>query len=172
MNEIAYVIIGATIGALLALTAIKLLRRWKINKRMKKAKKGEVKAVDLLEKYGYQVLDTQKEAFYTLEIDEKPYPAKVKADFIVKKGNKTYVAEVKTGQKVSSPRNLDTRRQLLEYYLVYRPHGIILVDMESSKLRHVKYRFNKEFASMAQQISWVAVIFISGVVIGFLSRGG
>ena len=140
---------------------------------MQKAKRGEVKAVNLLEKNGYDVVDIQKEGSYTLVIDDKPRKATVKADMIVKKGNKIYVAEVKTGDKVTSPLYSDTRRQLLEYYLVYKPHGLILVDMEREKIRSVKYSFlQQDTASIVQRISWLVVLFFAGFVIGFLTRGG
>ena len=172
MDDIfAYILIGAVFGMAVALLFLKLIKRRKVNRRMQRAKRGEIKAVNLLEKNGYQIVDIQKEGFYTLEIDDKPHIAKVKADLIISKGNRTFVAEVKTGEKATSPRNIDTRRQLLEYYLVYKPHGIILVDMEKEQLRHVKYTFENSVSSKADKIIRFFVVLSVGFVIGFLTRG-
>ena len=110
---------------------------------------------------------------YTLFIDDKPHRVTVKADMIVKKGSKTYVAEVKTGEKVTSPKYTDTRRQLLEYYMVYRPNGLILVDMERQKLRTVEYsilRYDK--VVYIDRLIWFSILLVIGFIVGFLTRGG
>jgi hypothetical protein len=172
MNDFYYIFLWVVIGAMTVAVFLRYLKRWKIKKRIFKAKKSELKAVELLKKNGFEIIDLQKESYYILSIDDKPYKAAVKADMIVKKGNKTYVAEVKSGESSPSPRFIATRRQLLEYYLVYRPSGLLLVDMEREKIRKVEYSIlNSRYRSLVDYLGWPAVIFFAGFIIGFLTRG-
>jgi len=173
MDIIFYIIFGLIVGIFLTVYVLKYLRRWNLKKRIQKAKKSEYKAIQFIENQGYQVMDLQKESTYTLFIDNKPHMVKVKADMIVKKGNKTYVAEVKTGEKVTSPKYTDTRRQLLEYYMVYRPNGLILVDMERQKLKTVEYSILKhDKVAFLDRLLWFSILVTIGFILGFLTRGG
>lgn len=173
MDIANYIIFGVIIGIILAFYIFKFFRRWKLRKRMQKAKKGEYKAIKFMKSQGFRVTDLQKEGSYTLFIDDKPHVVNVKADMIVKKGKKTYVAEVKTGDKVTSPKYTDTRRQLLEYYMVYQPSGLLLVDMEKQKVRKVEYSILKYNRTVfINRLMWFVVIFIFGFIVGFLNRGG
>ena len=83
------------------------------------------------------------------------------------------MAEVKTGDKVTSPKYTNTRRQLLEYYMVYQPNGLLLVDMEKQKVRKVEYSILKyDRTVFINRLMWFMVIFILGFIVGFLNRGG
>jgi len=173
MEIISYLIFGTVIGIFLTLYIFKYIRKLKLKKRIQKAKRREYEAISFVEKNGFDVVSLQKDAFYTLFIDNKPYKVKVKADMIVKKGNKIYVAEVKTGDMATSPKYVDTRRQLLEYYMVYRPSGLILIDMEKQKIRTIEYSiFNHEKTTFINQLPVFLLLFVIGFVIGFLTRGG
>lgn len=167
-----YVILGGFVGAFLALFLLKAFTNLKIKKRFKKAKKSEEKAIELLEKYGFKIIDLQKAENYNLIIDGKIINATVRADMIAKKGNKIYVVEVKSGKKAPSLKNIATRRQLLEYYLVYRPDGLILVDMEKEKIHSVDYSIvNKRFNWLRNNVISLIVALIIGFIVGFLTRG-
>ena len=173
METIFYISFGVAVGIISYIGILKYITTRNLKKRMKKAKKGEIEAIDLMKNHGYKIVGLQKESTYTLLIKDRPHKVKVRADMIVKKGNKTYVAEVKTGEKATSPKYADTRRQLLEYFLVYKPYGLILVDMEKKKIKTVKYSIleNKN-ALYLEKIMWLSFLFIVGFIIGFLTRGG
>lgn len=172
MDYKLYVILGGFVGALIALSLLKTFSSLKIKKRLNRARKSELKAVDLLKKYGFKIIDLQKAENYKFKVDNKSYKATVKADMIVKKGNKTYVVEVKSGKKAPSLKNIATRRQLLEYYLVYRPDGLILVDMEEKKIHSVDYPIvSKRSIQRKNIVSLIVVSFIIGFIVGFLTRG-
>lgn len=172
MESYYYIVVWIFTGVILTVVFYKYFSRLKLKRRLLKAKKSEVKALDLLYRHGYQVLDIQKDAFYTLYVDNKPFKACVKADVIVKKANKTYVAEVKSGKKAPSPTLPATRRQLLEYFMAYKPDGLLLVDMEKEKIRKIEYPISKNNKSILfKQISWISLTFIIGFIVGFLTRG-
>ncbi|MCR4430708.1 MAG: hypothetical protein NUV45_06795 [Tepidanaerobacteraceae bacterium] len=173
MSYIYYIISGIIIGAIITVSYLRYIKKLKTNKRINRAKKSEIKAVELLKKNGFEIIDIQKENTYTVFVDDKPYKATVKADMIVKKGNKTFVAEVKSGESAPSLKSIDTRRQLLEYYLVYKPGGLLLIDMEKNKIRKVEYSIaNDEHPFNICNLVWCAVFLFAGFVIGFLSRSG
>ena len=114
-----------------------------------------------------------KDRTYTLFIDDKPNDVTVRADMIVRKGNKIYVAEVKTGEKVTSPKYRETRRQLLEYFFVYQPNGLLLIDMEKRKIKTVVYSFLKcDKTAYIKRLVFSLSLIVIGFIIGFLTRGG
>lgn len=167
-----YVILGGFAGALIALFLLKAFTNLKTKRRFKRAKKSEVKAVKLLKKYGFEIIDLQKTKNYNLIIDGKFINATVRADMIAKRGNKIYVVEVKSGKKAPSLKNIATRRQLLEYYLVYKPDGLILVDMEREKIHSVDYSiFNKRYNWLKNNVVSLIVALVIGFIVGFLTRG-
>jgi len=161
------------LGAFIFYFLTEYILRIKLKKRMKKARKGELKAIELLQHNGYEVLDTQRQMQYNMIVDNKKYLISVKADMIVKKGKKMYIAEVKTGEKAPSANLSATRRQLLEYYMVYKPDGIILVDMEKQLLKKVEYSFIPRLKLQNSLLTFLRylIILICGLVIGFLTRG-
>jgi len=56
---------------------------------------------------------------------------------------------------------------------VYRPSGLILVDMEKQRLRTVEYSIiNYEKTTYFKHLLILLFLFIVGFVVGFLTRGG
>jgi uncharacterized protein YqhQ len=62
MDIIYYLIFGAIIGIFLTINIIKYIRKLQLIKRMKKAKRGEHKAIKFMENNGFEILDLQKES--------------------------------------------------------------------------------------------------------------
>jgi len=108
----------------------------------------------------------EKDAF--MQVNSHRVPYRVRADYLLRKGNKTYVAEVKTGNQAASILQPHTRRQLLEYYLVYRPRAVLLIDGEEGKIEEVvfPYRHND-----LREWGWGLFLFLLGFVVGQWIRG-
>lgn len=159
-------------GIFIGIWFYKFHQKVSLHRRREKARICEKKAIDLLKKHGFDILDVQKSASYFIYVNGKPREIKVRADVIVKKGKKIYVAEVKSG-KTSPSMNLPaTRRQLLEYYLVYRPSGLLLVDMEQEKIKTIEYSIlKKDYYSKLRYILYALGVFFIGFLVGFLTRG-
>lgn len=100
---------------------------------------GEVIAEKLLKKNGYSVVDRQVVGQWWVGVDGEEVEAQVRADFLVKKRRRVYVAEVKTGRLVTDPMFPATRRQLLEYHLVFDVDGVLLVDAENRQIHRVDF---------------------------------
>lgn len=174
MNEIDLIILGMISGAVLLYWISKKYGNWTRRKRANKAKKAEKKAIAILNQHGYKVTAQQKRVPIITEIDAKIYNNTVIADFIAIKDGKQYVVEVKTGKQLEKPTQGVIRRQLLEYFLIFRPHGIILLDMEEEKLQHVKFNINYSklnIITSAFLSKKNIIVFFSGLIIGyFVSR--
>jgi hypothetical protein len=136
--------------ALLLLTALCLVLgvAWRLSltatgranrTRQRHAQRGEERAERLLASRGYRVVDRQVSGSWTLSVDGEPVVAAVRADLLVSRRGRTYVAEVKTGRRGTDPSFPATRRQLLEYALIFQPDGVLLVDVDARQVRQVDF---------------------------------
>ncbi|HXL01628.1 MAG TPA: hypothetical protein PK016_00690 [Candidatus Atribacteria bacterium] len=139
-------------------------RRHRRKKIFSRAQVVEKEAASLLENSGFKLVEEQPEREFFIQVNGKKIPCKARADYLVRRGKDLYVAEVKTGEYLhfDHPR---VRRQLLEYYLVYRPKAIILVNGESDELYRVTFPF-----SNASIWRWMVILsilfFVLGLIIG------
>jgi hypothetical protein len=63
----------------------------------------------------------------------------VRADALVKRKRRTCVAEFKGGAGSSSVTNRATRRQLLEYAVLFDVDGVLLVDADTGHIHEVEF---------------------------------
>ncbi len=110
-----------------------------VHRRQGVARAGESAAERLLERYGYTIEDRQVSQAWTLWVDGEPLAVTARADLLVRKHGRTYVAEVKTGTRAPDPKHPPTRRQLLEYSVVFDVDGVLLVDMEHEHVMLVEF---------------------------------
>lgn len=153
------------LGIFLGCFGIRKVKQLRIKKMLKRAKAGEKRAITLLEQHGYRVLELQSRKKVVTEINGTAHESTIIADMIARKGFFKYIVEVKT-QGQASPTLPNVRRQMMEYYLVFQPHGVIFLDMEKEKLRLVKFK-----CAYRKQTIWQRSIicFILGIltVIGY-----
>jgi len=145
----------------------KRLQKERFKKRMLSGKTAEKEAEEILRKRGYKILSYQKRDKYEIIVDNEPYQITVIADFLVEKRGRKYVVEVKTGRDAPSIKNSTTRRQLLEYYYVFKPDGILLVDMENGLFHHIEFLFPYRH-NIYNYIIYFIVGFLAGGVILYL----
>ena len=112
----------------------------------------EQEAEKLLERAGYRLLERQAERRWTIESDGEPVEIDLRADLLVSRRGRTYVADVKTGGKAPSIRSAATRRQLLEYHVAYDTDGVLLVDMEARAIHVIE--FGLELAPRRLGAAW------------------
>ena len=113
--------------------------RLRLRIRWSHARKIERQASGLLADLGYQVLDSQVETTYTLLVDGEPSMVTLRADYLVSRSGRRFVAEVKAGQVAPCIDTAATRRQLLEYWAAFQVDGILLVDGESRRVYEVTF---------------------------------
>lgn len=137
----------------------------KLKRRFAKSRTAEKGAEKLLRKKGYSILDIQKSKPILITIGDKIHRYFIRIDFLVKKKGKVYVVEVKNGEKNPYITNRETRRQMLEYYHAYQPHGIILLNMRNKNISEVKFQFEKN----SRQWIVKAAYFLAGIIVTFFA---
>lgn len=103
-----------------------------------KGRIGEKRALQLLEKNGYKILDQQFTIKGWLRKNGVKESFIIRPDYLVKKNNEILIAEVKTGEAASIS-NIFTRRQLLEYSNIYYSKKVILVDVKNQNLYLIEF---------------------------------
>lgn len=72
-------------------------------------------------------------------VDGIGYEYEVRADFLVKKGDRTGIVEVKTGDTAANPRSIPTRRQLFEYYHVFCVDVLYFFNADKRVLQEITF---------------------------------
>ncbi len=117
---------------------------WKARRRLKRVRAqgqaGEIKAESWLRRNGFVIEAGQPQQLTHLLVDGIPTAFRVRADFVVRdpEGRRA-VVEVKTGA-ATNPVSTATRRQMLEYAVVYGVESIYLFDGVEGRLRKVSFR--------------------------------
>jgi hypothetical protein len=135
------------VGALVLATVLLFLSAWwrsgAVRRRLKaqwlRAGRGEERAETLLDRAGFSVLGRQVSQRYDLAVDGAKLSVLVRADFIVRRGRRRYVAEVKTGKLAPRIETPSTRRQLLEYRMVFGVDGVLLVDADAERISFIEF---------------------------------
>lgn len=126
------------IGILFSIYLKAVYTKAKTKRRFKKGEQGELKAIRILEKNGYSILNTQPQTYAYIWIDGDMKKLSIRADYIVSKNETTYVCEVKTGKVAGDATYRHTRRQLLEYYL-YFDLPVLFVDVVNEKVERIEF---------------------------------
>jgi hypothetical protein len=157
----------------LAAAAREETRRVAAHARSLRAVDGEVGAFVLLERAGYAVLERQVPGSWTVRADGEAVTFGLRADYLVARDGRRYIAEVKTGRLAPRLSHGPTRRQLLEYGAAFDVHGVILVDADAGTITHVEIDlFAERPRGRASRtgtgtVAIVAVVLFSvGVVVG------
>jgi hypothetical protein len=127
-----------------------------------RALQGEVLAERLLARAGYRVEARQVKQSWCVFLDGKQQEVGLRADLVVARGGRRFVAEVKTGEEAPDITTPSTRRQLLEYRAAFAVDGVLLVDAEAQQVYEVA--FPKMAATPIGKV--LVSAFIAGVMIG------
>jgi len=133
--------------ALIAVICLLLVALWWVlrrpgaasRRRNARAQRGESDAEALLIDQGYRVVGRQVRRAAEMFVDDEPVGFSVRVDLIVERDRRRYVAEVKTGRRAPDPRYASTRRQLLEYSLLFPDHDVLLVDAEAGEIYEIAF---------------------------------
>src|SRR5690349_3484319 len=119
----------------LRLTWLRGAARRRLARARERGQAGERAAIALLEHAGYAIDAWQPTSTWTIDCDGEPCAIELRADLLVSRAGRTFVAEVKTGERAPQLHAAGTRRQLLEYSVAYAVDGVLLVDPESERIR-------------------------------------
>lgn len=162
-------LVAAGLGALAALLLWRwATRRWRtttLKARFARAQRKEAEAAQLLRRAGYEVLSSQVEREFQFHVDHEVVAVQLRADYLVSRRGRLYVAEVKSGHKAPDPADRATRRQLLEYSLAYDVDGVLLVDAESTHIYELRFpgvgkpARDHFWLGLVAGIAWASILF-------------
>jgi len=133
-------LLGAAAGVILYHLVVINYKNYRVKRTFKSGRIAETAAVKYLRSHGYKILASQLREEVLIYVDGEAEKSVVRADYLVRRGWKLYVVEVKSGQQ-GNARLPAIRRQLLEYYMVYQPDGILLLDMEHKNLQEIRFAY-------------------------------
>ncbi len=129
------------IGAYIQKSLTRFKKRFLLDNHRKSGATGEKKAKEYLLKNGFKILKEQAVLENQLLIDGKPEKFHLRADFIVYKDGKLSVVDAKSGIEESDPNCIQTRRQLLEYFIYYNADDVYVFNNNDSTLHSVSFLF-------------------------------
>ena len=139
LDRVGWIVAAALALAWVAWWVRRALRRRRGRLRVRRAVRGERAAERLLERAGFHIDARHPEPEGPVACDGVVHPITVRADLLVSRGERRYVAEVKTGASAPRLETAATRRQLLEYAVAYEVDGVLLIDMEQRAIREVEF---------------------------------
>lgn len=126
-------------GIAVGLWIARFLRGFRSRRRNQVAGRGEQTAEAILARNGFRILERQARAEWSMTVDGVEVPIEVRVDLLVSRKGKRYVAEVKTGDLAPDPCHPPTRRQLLEYALVFDAREVLLVDVPAGSVHAIGF---------------------------------
>lgn len=132
------------LAALLLLVAGYRLARAGVSRRARARARGglrgEAAAARLLARAGYEVEGRGVARSASITVDGERLVYEVRADMLARcRHGLLHVVEVKTGARAPDPLLGATRRQLLEYAMVFGTAHVLLVDMEAGEIHEIGF---------------------------------
>lgn len=163
----SWIVLAATGGGLALVQTMRLWWRvasvrWRLRDQSERAAAGEARAEKLLRRAGYRVDARQATQRWAVHVDGEAHEVTLRADFIVTRRGRRYVAEVKTGGDAPEIAAPATRRQLLEYRCAFAVDGILLVDAEAGGVHAVDFALPTPPSSLRA----VFVALVAGALLG------
>lgn len=136
-----YAALGAVLlgGALSGYALARQHRRRRTRQRAQAAVAQEAAAAAKLRSAGYRIEAQQARAQGLMRVDAQAQSFGLRADFLVRRGGRRFVAEVKSGELAPSLNHGPTRRQLLEYALYFEVDGVLLVSMPAGTIQELTF---------------------------------
>ncbi len=163
---------GLAIGGWLGARAERRRGRTRLRARFHAGRVAESEAVRTLEAQGFEVLEAQLEAMAHVYVGGERVECPVRVDYLVRRrcDDTLGLVEVKSGAAERLPQENDSRRQLLEYWLVFDGLPLYHLDAGSQTLVEVGFAYG---APRGAGMGWAlvgalvlaAAAFLAGLVV-------
>ncbi len=165
-----------TLAATALLAAVQSARLWwlralprrRLRRVAERGAAGETRAEGILARHGYAIDARQAAQRFAITVDGEEVAVMVRADFLVTRGGRRFVAEVKTGEAAPRPEHPPTRRQLLEYRHAFDVDGVLLVHAEAERVQEVEFP-PAPVEGAPSRLAWLAVGALLGAAAALLA---
>jgi hypothetical protein len=142
--------------------------RWRLADQAARATAGEALAEKLLARAGYTIEARQATQRWQVLVDGEATAVTLRADFVVTRKRRRWVAEVKTGNDAPDVAAPATRRQLLEYRCAFGVDGVLLVDAEARAIPELRFQLP---ATARPRPLWPLLVALAiGILLGVTLR--
>lgn len=127
---------------LAAWIGLRIRRAWmnfKMRRRFSRGDRGEEWAEYELKRNGYELIDRQCTAESYMQVNGEWHTNYIRMDFLAERDGLRFGVEVKSGPEATKPTIAATRRQLLEYFVVYQLDGLLLANYEERTLNTIYF---------------------------------
>ena len=107
--------------------------------RFRRGNKAEQWALRHMKRDGYTLVEAQSPGEASVRVDGTWQTTTIRIDYIFEKKGKRFGVEVKSGKRAPHPTSAATRRQLLEYFLVYEIDALFLADYERKTMMEIYF---------------------------------
>jgi hypothetical protein len=152
-------------GGAIALFGYYLFRWVTLRLRFRRGIRAESRAVELARRKGYRIVGTQVPGTVTVIVDGRPRVLDVRADMLLERGFRRFIAEVKTGRIAPDPTSSATRRQLLEYAHAFDADGLLLFDMEKERIHEIRFAGRTSWGRVLERIAGAAILIGAGAIL-------
>lgn len=111
-------------------------------------RRAESEGYRLLERRGFKLVERQALAEVVVEVDGEAQVFTVRADALVEREGRRFVAEIKSGESATVTSRA-TRRQLLEYAFAFGVDEVLLVDPGEGRVSRVRFRVGSSSLALA-----------------------
>ena len=125
---------------LAVIVAIVWVRRGSGRISTQKQSRSNPKALELLAEAGYEVVKTKPVVSVQMEIDDRPNPFEIKADYLVARSGRRYVVLLRRDNKSARLQSKLWRNALLRDVLAFEAAGILVLNLEKETLHVVRFR--------------------------------
>ena len=136
---IAVLLIGIAIGIVLIKTLRSFWQRIVLFLRFRRGDRAEQWALKKMRKDGYTLVGSQSVGVARVRVNGNWITSRIRIDYIFEKNGKRFGLEVKSGKYATDPASAATRRQLLEYFLVYEIDTLMLADFERKEVIEIYF---------------------------------
>ncbi|MFT7579432.1 MAG: hypothetical protein ACI9MR_001096 [Myxococcota bacterium] len=127
------------LGLVLGVVAARREPRVRMQRHRRQGAAGEPRGLALLKRAGYTLIETQPSALVSVSLDGHRHECGVRADALVTRDGRRWIAEIKSGPETAKITHRATRRQLLEYAYAFECDGILLVSVPERRVQEVRF---------------------------------
>lgn len=130
--------------------------------------RGKLRAAsEWLEENGYQIVKVRQRAEWTGYYDAREFRKQLIADFVVRKGARTYVVKVLNArdQSVNGQRFRDQWQPLIEAFQV---HGVLHIDVDKEQVHEVDYSIRSPKYVAGRKVINRALWMVSGALVALV----
>jgi len=167
--NLIFLVFGIVLGAVI----VYLLTQWILSKKKTPLQDDHSSAAkeaeELLKNNGFKIIERGLRATILTIVSGKSHVGESPADFLVEKEHKKFIVHLHGGSISSDPADPALRRKFIESNAVYRPDGLLLLDMVDQSIQEYSFEFPKSRLGMMEGFfRLVQVLFIMSVILGII----